>query len=187
MKFIGLGAVLVTILIAFGVNYFISILVGFFIISFVILFRIKYKKSCIRMEEYKLKKLKEEQKNFVKNAKEDVNFAKTRRLIEKYETEENKESFFNTVLNKKQTRGEKLANFILANDPNKMYALICNNCGLHNGLIDPLNKDVKFFYCYDCKHKNIRGENKPKKTIEHKIENSITNLSELDESSLSLS
>ena len=157
---------LIPIFVALGVNYMISIIVGSVLTIFVAIFRIKYKRNCIRMEEYKLKKLKEEQKNFVQNAKEDVNFAKTRRLIEKYETEENRDDYFKTVLNKKQTTGSKISNMILANDPDKMYALICKYCGLHNGLIDPKNDEVGYFYCYGCKQKNKRKMSKKDKIDE---------------------
>lgn len=131
------------------------------------------------MEEYKLKKLKEEQKNFVQNAKEDVTFAKTRRLIEKYEIEKDRNDFFQTVLTKKQTRGDKIANMILANDPDKMYALICKYCGLHNGLIDPMNNEITCFYCYDCKKKNTRL-NTAKVDVEPTLSDEMAELEAID-------
>ncbi|ORD95040.1 hypothetical protein ECANGB1_1720 [Enterospora canceri] len=130
------------------------------------------------MAEYKLKKLREEQKNCVKYAKEDVNFAKTRRLIEKYEDEKMKEAFFKTVVKRKHTNASKLADFILANDPNKMNALICKFCGQHNGLVDPRNPDITHFYCYDCKKRNDRvgiEEMKDEDTLfEEKMEEALT-------------
>lgn len=159
------------ILVVFDVHFIISILCGVALFFLTYVCSVRYKNSCIRMEEYKLKKLKEDQKNFVQRAKEDANFAKTRRLIEKYETEESKKNFFNTVINKRQTNAEKFAGMLLGNDPTKMYALICTACGLHNGLIDPKNNDIDTFHCYECKHKNIRKDpEQKKKTVEEMFE-----------------
>lgn len=147
---------LIPVVYAFGVNMIISVISQFICFGILYLFRKKYKKSCIRMLEYRLKKLKEEQKMFVSKAKTDIDFDNTRRLIEKYETKEHRDAFFTTIMDKKRGSFSKLADIILANDPSKMNALICRFCGQHNGLLDPLNSEIKYFYCYDCKKKNNR-------------------------------
>ncbi|KAL6121828.1 hypothetical protein NUSPORA_01199 [Nucleospora cyclopteri] len=140
----------------FEINIMVSTAAGILLDVALYIFAMSIRGRSIRMSEYKLKKLKEEQKNFVQTCKEDIKFAKTRRLIEKYEADESRDIFFNTVIDRKKTGIDKFADLILANDPAKMNALICKCCGYHNGLIDPKNSDIKFFYCYNCKEKNER-------------------------------
>lgn len=110
----------------------------------------------VRATERVLTNLKNTLRMLVKEFKKDNNFVQAKSFIEKYDEEEKKESFFSHVQKRRRDPIEKIADYVLANDPSTMNALICKKCGLHNGLIDPANKDVRFFYCYSCKERNIR-------------------------------
>lgn len=172
-KFLGGSIIIIILFIYSGLSLFLSIIISLLIYTVFHIFKVKYRKNYIRLLEYKLKKLKEEQLDCIKNAKEDINFMNTRRLIEKYEIEEDKKAYFSTIINKKRTNLNKLADMILANDPDKMNALICKYCGQHNGLIDPNNSDIKYFYCYSCKQKNDR---------KHKTQQHLKTISNSNES-----
>lgn len=110
----------------------------------------------IRRATIRLSKLKEKQKELIGIYKKDNNFAFAKTIIEKYEEEESRDSFFTQVQKKRKDVVEKISDYVLANDPSKMNALICNKCGLHNGLVDPAN-NIEYFYCYDCKARNDRN------------------------------
>ncbi|ORD96206.1 hypothetical protein HERIO_1851 [Hepatospora eriocheir] len=118
------------------------------------------------MNEYKLKNLREEQRKYVEMCKSEPSFRKKRELVEKFEEEEKKSSYFSNVKSKKYTGFDRFSGFILTPDPSKSNALICTACGEHNGLIDPKNSNVDYFHCYSCKYKNVRNnviENKKEK------------------------
>lgn len=110
----------------------------------------------ISSKEKKLGLMKKERKELIERCKNDVNFSVTKSLIEKYEDEESRASFFNQIQKKKRSHLDSVADFVLGNDPSKMNALICKRCGIHNGLVDPKNEDIKVFYCYNCREKNVR-------------------------------
>lgn len=110
----------------------------------------------IRNIEEKLKQLKNERKDLIEICKNDIEFATTKSLIDKYQELENKDSFFSQVIPRKKSGMDSVTDLIMGNDPEKMSALICIHCGMHNGLIDPMNNQVEHFFCYSCKHKNTR-------------------------------
>lgn len=112
-----------------------------------------------RRKEFKKRKLellKEERKLLIEKCKNDVDFSITKSLIDKYENEESRNTFFNQIQKKKRSSVISVSDFVLGNDPSNLNALICTRCGVHNGLIDPKNDDFQFYYCFNCKHKNIR-------------------------------
>ena len=110
----------------------------------------------LRTAERRLNSLREKHRGLVKEYKKDNNFAFAKKIIEQYDEEESRDSFFKQVQRKKKDAVEKISDYVLANDPSKMNALICHKCGLHNGLVDPASDSVKFFYCYSCKERNDR-------------------------------
>lgn len=61
-----------------------------------------------------------------------------------------------TVVDRRKTSFDRMADYILANDPTKMNDLVCIHCGCHNGLIDSKNSEIELFYCYKCKEENLR-------------------------------
>lgn len=138
------------------VSIIIVIILVFFIIGglFYILRIIKSKR--IEYKERNLEVLKKERKSLIEQCKADLNFSMTKSLIEKYEEEESRSTFFNQLKKKKKNTFENVADFVLGNDPSNLNALICKNCGVHNGLIDPKNDDFKYFQCYSCSYKNKR-------------------------------
>lgn len=114
----------------------------------------------LRMAEETLRSLRAKQHALIKEYKKDNSFAFAKTIVDRYEEEENRDSFFKQVQKKKKDAVEKIADYVLANDPSKMNALICKSCGLHNGLLDPANRDIQFFYCYSCKTRNDRVADK---------------------------
>lgn len=115
----------------------------------------------ISSREKRLGSMKKERKELIEKCKNDVNFSVTKSLIEKYEDEESRASFFNQIQKKKKSHLDSVADFVLGNDPSNLNALICKRCGVHNGLLDPKNEDIKVFYCYNCREKNIRKQPLP--------------------------
>lgn len=103
-----------------------------------------------------LKSLSTKQKELIGQLKRDNNFVATKHLIEKYDVEESKESFFQQVQKRKRNAIDKISDYILESDPSKANALICAKCGVHNGLVDPANSSFRYFHCYHCKEKNVR-------------------------------
>ena len=112
----------------------------------------------LRKAVARLAKLHTELNSLVNMLRNDEVFARTRHLIDKYDDVECKESFFRRIKKKRLDSMEKLAEYVLGNDPSRMNALICKKCGLHNGLIDPENSDFPYFYCYSCNERNIRAK-----------------------------
>ncbi len=108
----------------------------------------------------KINDLKKKQTEIINEFKKENDFVTTKKIIEKYEDEESRDSFFKQIQLKKRDTLEKLADYVLDNDPTKLNALICIKCGVHNGLIDPANEKIEYFYCYNCKYKNIRKPSK---------------------------
>lgn len=110
----------------------------------------------IRGLELAVADLKKKQAALVKEYKKDNNFAFAKELVDKFDEEESRESFFRQVQKKKRDTVDKIADLVLGSDPTRMNALICGSCGLHNGLVDPERDNVRYFYCYSCKAKNER-------------------------------
>jgi hypothetical protein len=136
---------------------FLSILMPSIFISILLFFFYNFIKNKIKLKKQKkLIFLKEERKKMVEKCKNDVNFSITKNLIEKYEDEEVRDTFFNQILKKKKSQIDLVTDFVLANDPTKSNALICVKCGIHNGLVDSKNEEFKVFYCFSCKYKNVR-------------------------------
>lgn len=106
----------------------------------------------------KVARLREERKNLIEKCKNDVNFSITKSLIDKYENEEDRNTFFNQIIKKKRSNIDSVSDFVLGNDPANLNALICTHCGVHNGLVDPKNNNFTMYYCFNCKHKNIRKQ-----------------------------
>lgn len=104
----------------------------------------------------KIDRLKENRKDAIERCKNDVNFAMTKNLIEKYDDEESRNTFFNQVLRKKKSPMDSVSEIVLGSDPSSLNALICTKCGVHNGLVDPKNDNFQVYYCFSCRHKNIR-------------------------------
>jgi len=110
----------------------------------------------IRRAEQKLKILKGSQKKIIDEYKREASYEHAKKLIEKYDNNESRETFFRQIQRKKRDATQKMADYILGNDPTKMNALICKGCGVHNGLVDPHNPDFPYYYCFNCNAKNER-------------------------------
>lgn len=127
------------------------------IFSFFIFYFLKISRNNLILKKQKfLDEMKEERKKLIELCKNDVNFAVTKSLIDKYEEDEVRSNYFSQVQTKKRTKMDSFSNLVLGADPETMTALICVKCGNHNGLIDPKNDNFKVYYCYNCKAKNIR-------------------------------
>ena len=59
---------------------------------------------------------------------------------------------------------DKLIDFVLGDGPNNRYALICTQCGTHNGLVRDENINIKF-RCVYCHHINSKYNASPNKTL----------------------
>jgi len=110
----------------------------------------------IKSKEASLSLMKQQRKDLIDLCKNDINYSITKSLIERYDDEEGRESFFKGIQKKRKSGLDSVTDFVLGNDPSAMNALICTKCGVHNGLIDPKNDKFDHFYCFDCKEKNIR-------------------------------
>lgn len=100
--------------------------------------------------------MNEIRKILIEQCKKDREFSVTKSIIERYEEEECRSTFFKQLQKKKQTTMDNVTDFILGKDPSKMNALICKKCGVHNGLVDPKNDEFKEFKCYNCECINTR-------------------------------
>lgn len=105
----------------------------------------------------KIEAYKKEQFELIKEYKRQIDFDSTKSIIDKREDEESRDSFFKQVQRNKRDTVERFADYVLDNDPRKLNALICKECGVHNGLIDPKNDKIPYFYCFECKFKNKRN------------------------------
>lgn len=110
----------------------------------------------IEGKERRLAEMNEIRKVLIEQCKKDTEFSVTKSIIERYEEEESRNTFFKQLQKKKQTTMDSVTDFVLGKDPSKMNALICKNCGIHNGLIDPKNEEFKEFRCYNCEYVNVR-------------------------------
>lgn len=133
----------------------------FFAILFLILWYFVCEMIHNKRKEFKIKRveqLREERKILIEKCKNDVNFAITKNLIDKYEDEESRNTFFNQIIKKKRSNIDSVSDFVLGNDPSNLNALICTRCGVHNGLVDPKNDIFTVYYCFNCRHKNVRKQ-----------------------------
>ncbi|KAM0680378.1 hypothetical protein GINT2_001436 [Glugoides intestinalis] len=143
----------------FEVSLVISLLVLFsFLTSFFYILQFVSQKR-IEIKEKRLMELKKDRKNLIEQCKNDINFSITKSLIEKYEEAETRDTFFSQIKRKKKTAMDNVTDFILGNDPSKMLALICTQCGMHNGLVDQSNDVFNHFNCYHCGFRNERKQN----------------------------
>lgn len=106
----------------------------------------------IESRKYKLRGLKEVQKKRIEELKKEISYVETKQLIEKYEKESPR---------KKNDKGivDTLAGVILGKDePARMYALICEKCFSHNGLVHPNEYNFTKYKCYKCNTINDKKE-----------------------------
>lgn len=127
----------------------------------------------------KISAKRNEQTLGIEQLKKDQEYDEMIRIIEKYESGALKKRKKGTLrpniskisqsseTDKNQTSGsenstftnkltDKLANMILLNNPSEMIALICRQCGEHNGLVFP--KQYRPFKCISCKKYNEKEE-----------------------------
>lgn len=131
-------------------TYFIFYLSIIFIIRFFILQFFKLK---INRTQKTLKLLKETQNKNIEELKKERLFVETQEIIHKYESKP-----IDVIKVKKENKLiDNLANIILGDDVENMYALICEKCHSHNGLKHPNEKELMKFYCYNCKHFNDKS------------------------------
>lgn len=142
---LGAGSVLIPVLLV------VTFLLLYFLLDFV-------RSKRISSKEKRLNSMKIERKELIERCKNDIDFSVTKSLIEKYEDEESRASFFSQIQKKKRSHFDSATDFILGSDPSNLNALICKRCGVHNGLVDPKNEDIEVFYCYNCREKNIRKQ-----------------------------
>lgn len=114
------------------------------------------KKWRIQNKERKLAEMNETRKFLIEQCKKDREFSTAKSIIERYEDEECRSTFFKQLQKRKQSTMDNVTDFILGKDPSKMNALICTKCGVHNGLVDPMNDEFKEFRCYSCNFINTR-------------------------------
>lgn len=126
----------------------ISLLVRFLILSF-------YRLGLESLEN-QIEGLKEKQKEQIEILKKEESFDTTKRLIDKYDNELLRRSHFSRINQRNRSMTENVADFVLGDDPSKMYALICKKCHYHNGMVHPSEYDLSEFYCYNCDELNQR-------------------------------
>lgn len=134
----------------------VAILVGLYYISKVV------RETQIRNKDRKLKNLQDERKTLIEKCKNDDNFSTTRSIIERYDDEQSRSTFFSQLKRKKKSAMDSVTDFVLGSDPSQLTALICRKCGVHNGMIDPKNDDFSVFQCYNCDFVNERKQKVPK-------------------------
>ncbi|KAI5170072.1 hypothetical protein PAEPH01_1226 [Pancytospora epiphaga] len=154
----GFTSAIIAFLIAFMEDFYPKCVFAFVIVTVA---GLRWLFACMHLRKIanlgeEIKELRKKQSALVKEYKKDNNFAFAKKIVEKYEEDESRESFFKHVQKRKKDAVDKMADLILDNDPTKMNALICGSCGLHNGLIDPERDNIHYFYCYSCKAKNMR-------------------------------
>lgn len=106
----------------------------------------------INKKKSKLKAFKEVQKKRIEELKREISYVETKQLIEKYEKDSPR---------KKENKGlvDTLAGVILGKDePARMYALICEKCFSHNGLVHPNEYSFTKYKCYKCGTLNDKKE-----------------------------
>lgn len=126
-------------------------------LAFVWLLTTGWRAWSLRRADSRLSVLRSKIRSLVELFRNDPSFVRAKTLIEKYEDAECRDSFFKRIQKKRRDSVEKLAEYVLGSDPSQMHALICVKCGMHNGLIDPGNKDFPWYYCYNCHTRNIRA------------------------------
>jgi len=114
------------------------------------------KKRRIAGKDRRLKALQSQRRALVEQCRTDESFATTRSIIEKYDTEQSRSTFFSQLKRKKKSAMDTVTDFVLGSDPSQLTALICKDCGMHNGLVDPRNDDFTYFQCYHCDFRNER-------------------------------
>ncbi|KAG0441033.1 hypothetical protein DMUE_1347 [Dictyocoela muelleri] len=97
-----------------------------------------------------LESLKDLQKSKIEEFKKDTQYIETRKIVEKYEKESRKPK----ITENKKSLVDSLTDAIIGEDPSTMYALICEKCYYHNGLVHPKNYNQSKFKCYHCQHFN---------------------------------
>lgn len=97
-----------------------------------------------------LMSMRELQKAKIEEFKKDTQYIETRKIVEKYERNKNKPK----ITENKKNLVDVLTDVIIGEDPSTMYALICENCFYHNGLVHPKNYNHSKFKCYHCQHFN---------------------------------
>ncbi|KAF7682558.1 Endoplasmic reticulum junction formation protein lunapark-1 [Astathelohania contejeani] len=161
-------------------EYWINVIIIFLLMIFGRLLIITFYNRKIRYNEELLEKLKETQLKRIEELKKETLYIETKEIIEKYESscseldskrddrrKNNKKEKIDVTPIKDitmQKRGvfDKVADLILGDDPSTMYALICEDCGSHNGLSHPMEYNLTRFYCFNCNHlndKKIKNEN----------------------------
>ncbi|KAH9410805.1 putative integral membrane zinc-ribbon metal-binding protein [Ordospora pajunii] len=118
-----------------------------------------YRMRAMRIEA-ELEEMRDAQKEKIDMLKNDKSFEATKRLIDKYESESERRSYFEGVKQRKKRMIDSVADIVLGDDPGTMYALICKKCRYHNGLVHPSEYDLNEFYCYNCNELNIRSASK---------------------------
>ncbi|EPR79263.1 hypothetical protein SLOPH_1780 [Spraguea lophii 42_110] len=127
-----------------------------------------------------LENYKKTQKEKVELFKKQEFYLETKNIIEKYELKNIEGKKRNEGVEKKNIRNrdnvnenrkkdmksgsftsfiDRVADVVLQNDPSTMYALICEQCKLHNGLV-PLKDDKTTFRCRECNFLNGNVKNK---------------------------
>lgn len=97
-----------------------------------------------------LKTLKETQKVKVEEFKKDTEYMETKTIVEKYESSLKKPK----ISDNRKGILDMVTDAIIGDDPSTMYALICEKCYYHNGLVHPKDYNQTKFNCYHCKHFN---------------------------------
>ncbi|RVD92368.1 integral membrane metal-binding protein [Tubulinosema ratisbonensis] len=150
--FILIIPVLIIIIPSFGK---ITVIYAFFICLVVYFVKKVYEfilDKMIQNRKIKLRGLKEIQKKRIEELKKEISYVETKQLIEKYEKESPK---------KKSEKGivDTLAGAILGKDePSRMYALVCEKCYSHNGLVHPNEYKFTKYKCYKCNALNDKRE-----------------------------
>lgn len=103
-----------------------------------------------------LGKLRTKQREQIEALKKEESFLMTKKVIEKYELDNQKKAFFSKIRQKPKGVVDKVTDLVLGEDPNRMYALICTSCHYHNGMVHPTEYEMTKFYCYNCNTMNIR-------------------------------
>lgn len=129
-------------------------------LSILVYYYLNQSRAKLMLRKQKLiEEMKQERKNLIDLCKNDTSYSLTKSIIEKYDEDESRASYFNQVQRKQRSTLDSVSDFVFGTDPEFMNALICSKCGNHNGLIDPKNDNFKSFYCFHCKEKNIRKSN----------------------------
>ncbi|KAM0672668.1 hypothetical protein CWI42_100160 [Ordospora colligata] len=115
-----------------------------------------YRMKIMRIET-ELEEMRDAQKEKIDMLKKEESFDAAKRLIDRYECESERRSYFEGVKQRKKRMMDSMADIVLGDDPGSMYALICKKCSYHNGLVHPSEYDLNEFYCYNCNELNTRN------------------------------